>query len=185
VCECDDKIHGSAPCDCDGDDCDCEQKEYSLAYNVKVINETGAKLRPGLIADITEVMNSIDTPSYVLMGLSINDVSSRHAEIIITGGTEGGDGEAFDGDTIKIGKQYLLTDDDVLPTLEVMFYDMLQEADPKTISMGAQRCQAPFFWINFYRQIWCLAPFLPGPLPRKGQFFVILVPVCFSLYGVY
>jgi hypothetical protein len=110
--------------------------EYYLDYNVKVINETGGQFRDGLIGDVTTAMSYLDTADYVNAGLSMNEVSSRHAEIIITNGTEGGDGEAFDGDTIKMGKSYLSTYNQVEVMLEGNFYDMLQMPDPKATSMN-------------------------------------------------
>jgi hypothetical protein len=53
ACNCPDKIHGNAPCDCGGIDCTCKQKEYSLAtWPITIVDETGGLITQELLTKI-------------------------------------------------------------------------------------------------------------------------------------
>ncbi|MDR2094590.1 MAG: hypothetical protein LBP76_03625 [Treponema sp.] len=136
-CTCANKIHGDAPCDCGDANCECEQKTYALKYNVKVINETGEKLREELIADITKALDYFASPEYTEPYAQMDVVSARYPEVFITNNAE--EAEAIDGDTIKLGKQQMLTQSLVQGMLETMFYDMADKPDPKSVSMKKSR----------------------------------------------
>jgi hypothetical protein len=131
-CECPNKIHGNAPCACGGVGCICEQKEYSLAYNVRVINETGGKLSVGLIADIRNAMDAIYDSNNALM----NGVSTRHATITITNGTDGYDLESINGNTIRIGSQFMVNYADIEFNISEIFTDMMTKPDPNASVMN-------------------------------------------------
>ncbi|MDR2019199.1 MAG: hypothetical protein LBQ14_00355 [Treponema sp.] len=115
-CRCPDKIHGSALCGCGGADCVCEQKEWALDYNIKVINETGEKLRAGLITDVTSAMNVINGEDVSLMSV----ISARNVTISITTGED----DAVTYNTITIGSQYMISYNAIKGNLEYMFGEM-------------------------------------------------------------
>jgi hypothetical protein len=56
-CDCPDKIHGDAPCNCGGEDCECKQKEYNNLVNfstLTVVDETAQ----GLVTE--DFINTLD-----------------------------------------------------------------------------------------------------------------------------
>jgi hypothetical protein len=143
TCDCPEKVHGNEPCGCGLPNCMCVQKEWSLAHNLTLVNETGEMFRAGFLADIdtTFVQLNIDDPSL------LPAVATRNVRIIIIPGIYQHDNSAFDGSTIRIGEQSLTDLVGVYINLDVLFRDMLSKPDPNAVSMrfmngettGAQR----------------------------------------------
>jgi hypothetical protein len=98
--------------------------EYYLDYNVKVVNQTGGQFREGLIDDIENAMDAINGTDNSLM----TKVSSRNASIIITSGNEGESGEVDNGNTIKIGSQFLPDSINTEVNIYVMFLNMITKS---------------------------------------------------------
>jgi hypothetical protein len=169
-CECPDKIHGSEPCACGGVDCACEQKEYALAHNVTVINETGEKLRAGLIDDITAALNALSTSES--LQFTFSDASARNPKVILAN-TINGDQiyEIIDRNTVKLRNQFLEKYSTVEVALEQAFEVMLQNYTTMNtfisyIRLASPGAPAPFFAGN-------------GSSKRKS----LQAPICPALAG--
>jgi hypothetical protein len=144
-CDCPNKIHGNSSCNCGDVDCICEQREYSLDYNVKVINETGGKLRAGLITDIETAMDDI-TASIMA------SISTRNAKIIITND----DDDDFTYDTITIGSRYLVDYASIKFNLEYMFGEMekilsMNRHNSSTYLVNGKDMNASAGWVAYQR----------------------------------
>jgi hypothetical protein len=100
-CMCPDKIHGNAPCDCNAIECECEQKEWALKYNLTLINETGEKIgdTKGIVEEGLDLINSKNPTFSALM----TDVAALNAKIIITSNGKWD----RNGNSLTIGKQDL------------------------------------------------------------------------------
>jgi hypothetical protein len=95
VCECPDKIHGNAPCDCNGEDCTCKQKFYTLNYGIQLEDQTNGALTAGHIAIVNQAMDEI------------NDFNSNNMNALIDKGLKftiiSGNNISRNGSTIVVG----------------------------------------------------------------------------------
>jgi hypothetical protein len=98
TCRCVDKIHGNAPCDCGGVDCVCEQKEWSMKYNITLENQTGAKLGD-LYEIVRDALDLIHDDEF----FSGEDLSAVSRIIIVLND----DAASFSASTITVGKDRL------------------------------------------------------------------------------
>jgi hypothetical protein len=116
VCDCTNKIYGNAPCDCGGEDCTCEQKEWPLLYGMVLDNQTGIPLPDGFISNINtflEVFRSAPGEEAVM-----DDIIDNHnIKIIIVPNT------AFsrNGDELTIG----IDSADVNADIYSLFYEVI------------------------------------------------------------
>jgi hypothetical protein len=72
-CECQEKIHGTAPCDCGGIDCACEQKEWALNHGIKLDNQTNVLLgQEGKIELINLILDDLKQSSPATIAAAAN-----------------------------------------------------------------------------------------------------------------
>jgi hypothetical protein len=118
LCECPDKIHGNAPCDCNGEDCDCKQKFYTLNYGMTLEDQTGGSITS---AHINLVNSSLDAAK-TYEGSLIDDVTSAHdIKIIITSGAS----YSRNGDDFMIGIDNLVDLDHINAILGAFLYQVI------------------------------------------------------------
>jgi hypothetical protein len=119
ICNCPNKIHGTAPCDCGGVDCACEQKEWTLNYGIKLNNQTQSSIK-NKIPLINEILDDLDTSaSYFTTVKSRTNVTLT----IVSGNGY----NVINANTIEIGVNELDEAEAVIfGFLYTAFYDMAQ-----------------------------------------------------------
>jgi hypothetical protein len=80
-CDCENKIHGNSACNCGGVDCTCEQKEWTLNYEIKLDNQSGTFMgKNGQIALINEVLDELRSANSTEFD---NTITSKNPQIIV------------------------------------------------------------------------------------------------------
>lgn len=97
-----------------------------MDYNLTLVNETGEKFGQ-LKEDITGALDINTNYPHITL-----DVSGRTATITLINGSDGGDGNALNGNTVKVGEQYLRSCIEVYADLGTLLADMTFRPDPNT-----------------------------------------------------
>jgi hypothetical protein len=63
-CTCQEKIHGSAPCECGGENCDCKQRNYPL-YGGVVLEDTTGLITENNRIDLNQILKDLDDAGVV------------------------------------------------------------------------------------------------------------------------
>ncbi|MDR3208996.1 MAG: hypothetical protein LBT45_04100 [Rickettsiales bacterium] len=91
ACNCPDKIHGNAPYDCGGIDCECEQRYYTLNCGI-VLEDTTGQIIASHIEIINEILDECETTG-------INNLINKGIRIKVISGNS----NSRDGAEISIG----------------------------------------------------------------------------------